>query len=94
MKLTASLLIIFALLNSVAVAEWPLHQSFYGASGGPGKTFFDSHGRYLQPNPIYPPAFELHQANGISRTLPNPSQPLPESHDNARHHRNNAAHKP
>ena len=79
MKLIASLLIVFALLDSVAVAEWPLHQNYYGTNSGPAKTFFDSHCRYVVQTPIYPPAMELHQANGFGRTLPYPAQPLPET---------------
>jgi hypothetical protein len=94
MKLTTSLLIVFALLDSTAFAEWPLHQNLHGANGSPAKTFFDSRGRYITPTPLYPPAFELHQANGFIRTLPYSSQPLTDIHGNARHHGSGAVHKP
>jgi hypothetical protein len=87
MKLTATLLIVFALLDSVAVAEWPLHQTFYGANGSPRQTFYDSRGRYIERATIYPPAFELHEANGFSRTLPYPPQRHPNSHGDAHRQR-------
>jgi hypothetical protein len=85
MKLSSLVLIDCLLFDSVAVADWPLHQSFPSVRSQ-AQSFFDSKGRYIEQHMIYPPAIELHQANGTSRALPYPTQRLPDSHGHAQRH--------